>query len=120
MIKFSTKNKDRFLEIISRGSCDDLKQLRDYILALRNIPLSSGQTRVLVDESRLEYKLQTVEIFNSGRFVSFLEPKPSKIAVLSRLDGFGDAKFWETVAVNRGVAVRVFKDKGSAKQWILN
>ena len=118
-INYNIKDEDRFLRIISSGSCEDLSQLKEYVLAIHNAVMASKNTRVLVDETQLEYKLSTTDSFYSGRFVSNLNPKPKKIAVVCKLDGWDDAKFWETVAFNRGVMVQVFKDNDSAENWIL-
>jgi hypothetical protein len=119
-INFKIKDKNSFLKIISTGSCDDLNQLKEYVLAIQNAVLSFDKTRVLVDETQLEYKLSTIDTFNSGRFISQLTPKPHKIAVICKSDGWHDAKFWETVAVNRGVSVQVFRDRDDAESWVLN
>ena len=117
-INFNIKEEDRFIRIVSSGSCEDLTQLKEYVLAIHNAAVSFEKTRILVDETQLEYKLSTIDNFNSGRFVSYLNPKPKKIAVVCKLEGWDDTKFWETVAVNRGVRVQVFKDIDSAENWI--
>lgn len=119
-INFKIKNKNSFLKIISSGSCEDLNQLKEYVLTIHNNLLSSDKARVLVDETHLEYKLSTIDTFNSGCFISQLTPKPHKIAVICKSDGWDDAKFWETVAVNRGVSVLVFRDREDAESWVLN
>ena len=82
--------------------------------------MSSGQIRVLVDEAGVAYRLGTVGDYHSGCFVSQLAPRPLKIAVLCRPEGWSNAKFWETVAVNRGVSVRVFREQNSAEAWVRN
>ena len=117
-MNYKIKEENRFLRIISTGSCEDLAQLKEYVLAVHNATISSGQTKILVEETRLEYKISTLDTFDSGRFVSQLSPKPHKIAVVCNPDGWSDAKFWETVAVNRGVSVQVFRDLDSAEAWI--
>ena len=117
-INYAISDEGKYLKIVSAGVCEDLNQLKEYILAIHNATISSGHKRVLVDETQLEYKLSTFDTFNSGRFASSINPKPKKIAVLCKLEGWNDTKFWETVAVNRGVAVKVFRDQDSAENWI--
>jgi hypothetical protein len=118
-VTFKFFDQDEYLRVISKGICEDLNQLKEYVLAIHNAVLTSGHVRVLVDETRLEYKLSTINSYNSGRFISQLTPKPQRIAVLCKADGWEDARFWETVAVNRGVPVQVFRDHDSAENWLL-
>ena len=114
-INFVIKDEDKYLRIISTGSCENLVQLKEYVLALQEAAVSSGQTRLLVDETHLEYTLSTLDTYNSGCFLAQLSPKPKKIAILCKTSGWNDAKFWETVTVNRGINVRVFDDPVSAE-----
>jgi hypothetical protein len=118
-INFLIKDEGKYLKIISTGSCENLVQLKEYVLALQEAAVSSGQQRLLVDETHLEYTLSTLNTFHSGFFLSQLSPKPKKIAILCKTSNLNNAKFWETVAVNRGVNVRVFDDRVSAGNWIL-
>jgi len=113
-INFVINDKDKYLKIISTGSCENLVQLKEYVLALQEATVSSGHTRLLVDETHLEYTLSTLDTYNSGCFLAQLSPKPQKIAILCKTSGWNDAKFWETVAFNRGVYVKIFKDHRSA------
>ena len=119
-INFVIKDEDKYLKIISTGFCNNLFQLKEYVLALQEAAVSSGQTRLLVDETHLEYTLSTLDTYNSGCFLAQLSPNPKKFAILCKTSGWNDAKFWETVAVNRGVNVRVFDDRVSAENWLFN
>jgi len=119
-INFVITNEDQYLKIISKGSCDNLVQLKEYVLALQEAAVSSGQLRLLVDETHLEYTLSTLNTYHSGCFLSQLSPKPQRIAILCKTSSLNNAKFWETVAVNRGVNVRVFDDRISAENWLFN
>jgi hypothetical protein len=117
-ISFRVLDGDGFLRIVSTGLCEDLDQLKEYVLAMHKATISSGQIRVLVDETGVAYRLATVDDYHSGCFASQLAPQPLKIAVLCSPEGWSNAKFWETVAVNRGVPVRVFRDQNSAEAWV--
>jgi len=118
-IKFNINEEDRFIRVVSSGTCEDLDQLKEYVIRIHNAVVASKKTRVLVDETQLEYTLSTLDTFYSGRFVSGLTHKPGRIAVVCKSGGWEDTKFWETVAVNRGVMVQVFKEVDSAENWLL-
>jgi hypothetical protein len=117
-ITYELKGKDDLLIVVSSGVCDDLDQLKEYVLDLHEAATTLEQTRILVDETQLEYRLSTINSYYSGEFMSEIAPKPYKIAVVCRQEGWDDTKFWETVAVNRGVPVRVFADKDRAEEWV--
>jgi len=117
-IDFRISVEDEFLKVDSFGSCEDFYQLQEYVLAIHQAAVSNSRTKVIVNESQLEYKLTTVETFGSGRFVSRIAPREVKIAVVCKLEGWNNTKFWETVAVNRGVMVKIFIDQDKAEKWL--
>ena len=117
-INFAMSDEDKYLKVVSVGECENLDQLKEYVLAIHNATVSSGKKRVLVDETQLEYKLSTLDSYSSGCFASSIDPKPKMIAVICKPEGWNDTKFWENVAVNRGVPVKVFRDQDSAEKWI--
>ena len=73
-----------------------------------------------MDERELDFHLSTFDTFESGKFVaeSVRSGPIPKIAVVYKLDGETDAKFWETVAVNRGAQVKIFEDIKDAEEWL--
>jgi hypothetical protein len=117
-INYEMSVEDELIIVVSSGVCDDLDQLKEYVLALHEAVTTLEQTRILVDETQLEYRLGTIDSYYSGEFMSEMEPKPYKLAIVCRQEGWDDTKFWETVAVNRGVPVRVFVDKERAEEWV--
>ena len=79
---------------------------------------SAKLTKVLVDETRLEYSLSTTQSYESGSYVAETVPHTVKVAVVCRKEGWEEARFWETVAVNRGANVKLFLNLGDAEKWI--
>ena len=117
-ISLGLMDGDGFLRIVSTGLYENFCQLREYVLDVHKAMVSSGQIRVLVDETGVVHRIGTMDNYRSGCFVSQLAPRPHKIAVLVRPEDWPNAKFWETVAVNRGVSVRVFREQNSAETWV--
>ena len=118
-IKYFINDKDGFLKIIASGLCEDLDQCKEYVFPIQNALISTGHKKLLIDETLLEYKLSTIDIYNLGCFVSQLPQRPHKIALLCNVNDWHDAKFWGTVLVNRLVLAQVFRDHEDAERWVL-
>jgi hypothetical protein len=117
-IEYQIRDEGVILRVKAVGTCDNLEQLKEYVLAIHQAALSAGLTRALVDERELRYCLSTIDSFDSGSFVAEMAPFGSKIAVLCGLEGKADTEFWATVAVNRGAEVEVFDDVEGAEEWL--
>ena len=117
-IAYQIQDEGVFLRVKAVGTCDNLEQLKEYVLAIHQAATSAGLTRALVDERELRYRLSTIDSFESGSFVAEMAPLGAKIAVTCNLEGKADTRFWETVAVNRGAEVKIFDDIESAEEWI--
>jgi hypothetical protein len=117
-INYEMGIEDGILKVVSSGVCDDLDQLKEYALALHKASTTLEQARILVDETQLEYRLGMLDSYYSGEFIAEIAQKPYKLAVVCRQEGWDETKFWETVAVNRGVPVRVFADMDRAEEWV--
>jgi hypothetical protein len=106
------------LRVKTFGKDDNLEQVIEYGSAIIQYSLSSGCTRILCDETELEYTLGTFDTFESAKFISENAPKIAKVAIVCKSEQIQDAEFWETVAVNRGLSVKVFKTVLDAEEWI--
>lgn len=60
----------------------------------------------------------TFDTYESARLIVEAAPKIAQVAIVCKDDDFKDAQFWETVASNRGLHIRVFKDPTSAEEWL--
>ncbi len=87
-------------------------------MAIIRAAISSGCTRILCDETELEYALGTIDTFESAKFISEHAPRIAKVAIVCMAEKFCDASFWETLAVNRGLSVKVFQDLHKAEEWM--
>jgi hypothetical protein len=117
-IKYRIRKGKELLRVVSSGVCDDLNELKAYIVAIHDAAQEAGVRRILVDEGQLVYRLSTFESYRSGRFISEISPQPIRIAVVASREGWEATRFWETVAVNRGVPVKVFVDLHEAEAWV--
>jgi hypothetical protein len=79
------------------------------------------QTRlILTNLTKMEGGLSIVDLYDLADLLVALNLGHFKEAVLySRLSASRqDVAFWETVCINRGLAVRVFTDRQEALEWL--
>jgi hypothetical protein len=100
------------------GSDEDMESLRSYGLAIIENALLLNCASILCDETRLEYRLGTYDTFESARFISERAPNVAKVAIVIDPRFLDVAEFRETVAVNRGLKLRVFSEREKALAWL--
>ena len=118
VISFEIKEESGMMKVRSTGTCENLEQLKEYVLAMHEFASTNDLPKALVDEAELEFKLSTIQTHESGRFVANLASFDVKIAVAIRKEDWDEAKFWETVVVNRGLKVKIFTDIEKAEEWL--
>jgi hypothetical protein len=118
-ITYTISKKDRYLLITASGKDDSLEEVESYGMAVIQAALINKATHVLCDERQLEYALGTFDIFESARFIAQHVPSLAKTAIVSGTNESQDVAFWETVAVNRGLHVKMFQDIDKAEAWLL-
>ncbi|NJN64359.1 MAG: hypothetical protein HC882_05375 [Acidobacteria bacterium] len=106
------------LRVKARGRDDDVREVIAYGLAVADAAAKAECSRVLCDETELEYALTTIDTFETARILADRAPRLAKVAIACRPSQIDDARFWETVAVNRGLRVRVFASLAEAEAWI--
>ena len=117
-ITFNTRMEDGILVVESAGFDESLKEVQDYGMAIYHTAIMHKCNRILCDETKLEYRLNTLETFKSAEFISESVPSLARVALVCRPENINNASFWETVAVNRGLQVRVFTDLEKAYKWM--
>jgi hypothetical protein len=81
-----------------------------------------GIFRVLIDVREMTGQLDTLETFDvAGRGIPNRTEARRLIrsAILDRTENIQRIRFFETVAVNRGLTVKVFDDETDAVRWLL-
>ncbi len=106
------------LVIRAQGFDESLEEVQAYGLAVVEACRRERVLRVLCDERDLDYRLGTLDTFQAAAFISDLAPKVGRAAIVPNAEGLDDAAFWEDVAVNRGLTVRVFRDPEPALAWL--
>ncbi len=117
-ISYTIRSVGDTMFVEASGSDRDLEDVENYGLAIIENAVRLNCRSILCDESRLEYRLGTFDTFESARFISERAPNVGMVAIVCDPRFTGDAKFWETVAVNRGLKARAFDDAQKALAWL--
>jgi hypothetical protein len=110
-----TVNKGRgFVEIRSYGTVSQ-SDIAASIAKVSEIAAAEGITSVLVDTTEQESLPSTLDIHSL--FAQF--PRVLRVALIStKQPTADDVHFIETVAVNRGISIRVFPNRDDAEMWL--
>jgi hypothetical protein len=117
-IKYSFKVQRDLLRVTASGKDDNLEEVQAYGMAIIEAALTSKCKKVLCDERSLEYSLGIMDTFQCAKFMSENAPTVGKAALVYDLKQINDIKFWETVAVNRGVTIKIFNNIKEAERWL--
>jgi hypothetical protein len=117
-IHYNFSTEGNLLVVTASGFDESLEEVQNYSLATIQEAQRGGFTSVLCNEIQLEYRLGTLDTYKAATFVAQQAPKVARVAIVCSEQFMRDAKFWETVAVNRGLEVRVFPDLSAAHSWI--
>lgn len=117
-IKYSFKVDHEILMVKASGKDGSLEEAQDYAKAIIDAAIKSNCTKVLCDESELVYTLSASETYELAQTTAFDAPKIARTAIITLPEYKEIVEFWETVALNRGLLIRVFFNIESAKKWL--
>jgi hypothetical protein len=117
-IQYVLQPEGDLLTVKTSGFDENLQEVEQYGLTILEACKEGNYARVLCDETELEYRLSTLDTYESAVFLASQAPRLIKAAIVCNPKFVQDAHFWETVATNRGLTVRVFKDVESARAWL--
>lgn len=117
-ISYTFTLNEETLYVKTQGSDDSLEEVVQYGMAIIQAAHASGCRHVLCDELDLTYRLGTLDTFTAAETISHHAPRVGRVAIVCKPQHLSDAEFWETVAVNRGLMVRVFPARAEAEAWL--
>lgn len=117
-IQYTFQNAGDQLNVTAVGFDESLEEVEQYGLSIIQACQAQHCTHVLCNELDLEYRLGTLDTFQAAEYIASLAPRVAKVAVVCNEKFVADARFWENVAVNRGLRVRVFKSQDAAQTWL--
>lgn len=119
-ISFHTETVGELLLVTSSGCDEHVQQVIDYGTSVIDMAVKKGARYILCDERALEYTLDTFDTFQLAQIIADSAPKVLRVAIVCSPEFLEDGKFWETVAVNRALQVRIDTDIERAKSWLHN
>jgi hypothetical protein len=118
-IHYSLTEESNYLMVHTWGFDESRAEVQAYGVALVEACAERGVTRLLCDERELEYRLGTLDTFEAAQFMAAFAPSVARAAIVPNARSDADARFWETVAVNRGLTVHIFREIEEARRWLL-
>ena len=113
-------HEDDYLHVVVTGD-NTPEDVAGYLEQIRRVCAERGSSKVLIEENLTGPQLRTVDVYDVVDAASKgVAPAIRSVAFVdTNLEHpFTQMEFAETVAVNRGVNVRVFRDVPAAREWI--
>ena len=108
-----------FIKTTATGALD-FASSKQALVDIASLITQPGEYEVLVDTRGAEVALSTIELFELGNALAALPSlHRSKIGILAPVSDMDNAKFFETVAVNRGIKIEAFIDFEEAMTWLI-
>lgn len=117
-IYYTMKMENDTLVVTASGKDEGLEDVKQYGEAVINAALQNHCRKIICDETNLVYALGIFEAYIDAEFLSKIAPRLHRVAIVCHPNQIGDAKSWETFAVNRGLRVKVFIDRAEAENWL--
>lgn len=117
-ISYQSAFSNGLLAITAEGRDDSIQDVIDYGCAVIELAIKHGARKIFCDERRLEYALDAFDTYQSAKEIAARADRVVRVAIVCAPEFLADGKFWETVAVNRSLEVRVDTDIERAKAWL--
>lgn len=117
-IHYTAEVQGEILCVTASGFDENLEDVLNYGTGIIGLCQQSGVTRVLCDETALEYRLGTLDTYELGKFISEHVPSVARVAIVCNPKFLTMTDFFEDVVVNRGLSFRFFVDFDSSKRWL--
>ena len=117
-ISFQMRVEGDLLLVEASGWDESLEEVLGYGKAVVDAAVRGGCRRILCNEAALEYRLNTLDTFKAAAFIADYAPHVAQAALVCSPGCAADALFWETVASNRGLRVRAFRNVDAAWSWL--
>jgi hypothetical protein len=106
------------LIVIASGQDESVENTLNYSKIVLDKIHELQCKKVLSDERKLKYSLSVFDTYQLAEKASDMVRGLGKVAIVCSKNDIGDGKFFETVAVNRGMRVLVTSEYQEALDWL--
>jgi hypothetical protein len=117
-INYKYKIENETLKVESWGIDDNIEDVENYASSILELSINNDCKKVFCDERNLQYSLSVIDTFELAEKASVLGKVLKKIAIVCHENYLEDGRFYETVALNRGLKVFVTTDIEHANKWL--
>jgi len=118
-IEYQIFNLDNYLKVVTKGKDDNSSDVKTYMDAIIQAVKDFKSKHVLCDERELQYSLSITDTYQLGEYISQHSSHLTKVAIVCNSKYVDDARFYETVATNRGMQIKVHTNIEEAEIWLL-
>lgn len=117
-IDHQIESKNELLHVVAHGKDDNLEDAMNYGMAVIQAAKENSSKKILCDERNLVYNISVIDTYQLAETASRYASKIQQIAIVSNPKNSKDGKFYETVASNRGLRIKMFLDYNEAIEWL--
>jgi hypothetical protein len=117
-IVYSIEKQGTLLKVVSKGKDENLQEVLEYAQAIIGAAMKFKCKKILCDERELQYALSTLDTYKLAEEASAYSKHTTRIAIVCAPKFLKDGLFYENVASNRGLTVRVTSDYDKAVEWL--
>jgi len=117
-VHYSIQGEGDTLTVNAWGFDESLAQVEEYGMAVISACIEGGYTHVLCNEVGSSIVSARPTPYEDAAFMSAHAPRVARVAIVCNPKFIADARFFEDVAINRRLTVRVFKEVEDASWWL--
>ena len=117
-INFDFEVNGEVLTITAHGQDDSRDHMIEFADSILNLAKDHQVDKILCDERDLIFNLSTTDTFELAEYASRSARMIDKIAVVVSKETLEQGAFYETVASNRGLIIRVTDNYSEAVDWL--
>lgn len=117
-IQHTAEISGKLLHATASGAGGSLPEMLEYRRSVLEESAAGDCTHILFDERQLTRGLSTFDTFEYAKSMAENARHAFKVALVCAPSRLDMGKFWETVAVNRGLRARAFVEISEARSWL--
>lgn len=117
-IKSEISLEKDYLFVKASGTDESMDELNNYLKKILEAALLHDMYSVLCDESELKYEIVTLDMLQLAEILADVVTKETRVAIVCHEKYLNKGKYFETVASNRGVTIKITEDIEEAKAWL--